>query len=607
MQSVRLFLRFLSVVAMALVLVDPASGSAASARGEQAGKWGANIDRLGSQKPVLPPVQSKVSSVLSSVLAQIQSRGITRENARARGAPALSNPLVRIDADGTIQIYVHVSSLGTAEKAMLRRYEADIEIANEELGMVQAWIPFDRIEEVASLQFVTRITPPNYATPRAGSVTTEGDAILKADALRALGVDGSGVKVGVISNGANNRASAQATGDLPGGITTFGSACDPFFFGVACDEGTALMEIVHDLAPGAQLGFGAAATDLEFIQRVGDLVNTFGADVVVDDLGFFGAPYFADGPLAQAVAAVKNQVVYVSAAGNDAQGHYEANYVPGGTFLGVEIHDFGVAAGGLSDSTMNVLINPGGALLVFLQWNDPFGGSGNNYDLALINEAENDFLCLPFCVSTGSQTGFQDPIEVVTYVNDTGSPVRGKVVVGRFSGLNRRLEMFLLHVEGDVVIEQYNIPVGSVFGHKAVPGVLAVGAIDAEDPGHDNIEPFSSRGPSRIDFPSLENRQKPDITAIDNVSVSGAGGFPTRFIGTSAAAPHVAGIAALLKQTRPSASPAKLRQALENGAVDLGAAGPDNVFGRGRVDGIAAHDLLKPKGMPWLYLLLLDD
>ena len=116
-----------------------------------------------------------------------------------------------------------------------------------------------------------------------------------------------------------------------------------------------------------------------------------------------------------------------------------------------------------------------------------------------------------------------------------------------------------------------------------------------------------SRGPSRIDFPSLQIRQKPDLAGIDGVSVTGTGGFPGTFFGTSAAAPHVAGIAALLKQTRPSASPAKLRQALENGAVDLGAAGPDNVFGRGRVDAIAAHDLLKPKVMPWLKLLLLDD
>ena len=95
------------------------------------------------------------------------------------------------------------------------------------------------------------------------------------------------------------------------------------------------------------------------------------------------------------------------------------------------------------------------------------------------------------------------------------------------------------------------IPMGSVFGHKAVPGVIAVGAIDAGDAGHDDIEAFSSQGPSEVYFPSFESRLKPDITGIDGVAVTGAGGFPNPFFGTSAAAPHIAAIAALvLEATR---------------------------------------------------------
>ena len=232
-----------------------------------------------------------VSSLLRSVLSEIKARGITRENARRRGISALSNPLVKVNEDGAIHIYIHVSTLGADEKAKLERHEVAIEIANEELGIVQAWIPFDRIDDVAELPFVIRITPPSYGTPRTGGVTTEGDAILKADLLRALGIDGTGVRVGIISDGANNWTQSRASGDLPAsGITLFGS-CTPEAFdgpscrgGFTCNEGTAMAEIIHDIAPGAQIAVAAVGTSLEFITRVNDLANSFGADIIVDDL-----------------------------------------------------------------------------------------------------------------------------------------------------------------------------------------------------------------------------------------------------------------------------------------------------------------------------------
>src|SRR5262249_49792888 len=65
------------------------------------------------------------------------------------------------------------------------------------------------------------------------------------------------------------------------------------------------------------------------------------------------------------------------------------------------------------------------------------------------------------------------------------------------------------------------------------------------DTTNSTIEFYSSQGPT------LDGRQKPDVSAIDGVSVSGAGGFPSPFFGTSAAAPHVAGIAALAIQAAP--------------------------------------------------------
>ena len=520
----------------------------------------------------------KVSSSIRKMIEGMKVQGITRQDAGDLAAGIWSNMLVEVDEEGNIQAYIHADCTGTEERARLETYDVDIELADEESGIIQAWIPYNKIDEIAQINFVKRITPPSYATPRVGSETTEGDTILRADELRALGFGGSGVKVGVISDGVDNRAAAQGTNDLPAiTIQTFAGSGD---------EGTAMLEIVHDLAPGAQLGFCGlpTLTSLEMIRCVNDLAGVFGADIMVDDLGFFGEPFFEDGPVAQAVAdAVDSGVLYASAAGNSAQKHYQGDFV--GTFvlgLGVPEHNFGNAAGGSSDPTLDFIVFPGQSAVV-LQWNDPFGGSGNDYDLLILDETETNIVSS----SQNIQNGDDDPFEGIGISNPGLQAVRFKIVVTKINGADRFLKIFLLRSAG---LEEFIISEGSVIGHPAVPGVLATGAIDASDPGNDTIEFFSSQGPVEIFFPARETRQKPDVTAVDGVSVTGAGGFPSPFFGTSAAAPHVAGVAALLMGGFTTAS--EVIDALKNSAVDLGNPGVDNTFGAGRIDAFAAAQLL---------------
>src|SRR5262249_60119622 len=100
--------------------------------------------------------------------------------------------------------------------------------------------------------------------------------------------------------------------------------------------------------------------------------------------------------------------------------------------------------------------------------------------------------------------------------------------------------------------------------------------------------PYSSQGPCELFFPMHELRPKPEITGIDGVSVTGAAGFSNPFFGTSAAAPHIAALAALVRQANPGLSPAAVKQALQSTAVDLGAPRFDTIFGSGRADGLAA-------------------
>ena len=162
---------------------------------------------------------------------------------------------VRFDSSGRVQVYIHVANAGDETLQQLRDLGAEIEITNTDLNLVQAWVPSTAIEEIALLETVERITPPSYAQTRAGSVTSGGDSAHHADLVRALtGLTGKGVKVGVISDGIDSYLTSVSSGDLPSNIEV-----NPNNSGRG-DEGTALLEIVHDLAPGADLAFSKWGT-----------------------------------------------------------------------------------------------------------------------------------------------------------------------------------------------------------------------------------------------------------------------------------------------------------------------------------------------------------
>jgi subtilisin family serine protease len=484
---------------------------------------------------------------------------------------------VRFNHQGKVQVYIRTDKLSPLEKKQLK--DAGVVIDLEENGTVQGWIKPEKSSEIASLDFVQKISLPDYAIPRTGSVTTEADAIFKTEQLRSLGYDGSGIKLGVISDGIGGLEAAQASGDLPEvQIVTFSGRGS---------EGTAMLEIIHDLAPATELGFCGPKTSLEFIRCVEDLQNSFGADIIVDDLGFYQEPQFEDGPVALAVKdAVQNGVLYVSSAGNDALVHYSGDFSETFSlgYYGPE-HNFGIASGKASDPVLKVLVPPKGTILAILQWNDPFGASSNDYDLLMTDESGTAVLA----ASTNPQDGNDDPVEILMINNPFDAVGIGYFVVVKAGGEDREIR---LRFPKALAIEDYPVAAGSVFGHPAIPGVLAVGAISANDAGHDEIEDFSSQGPVEILFPSPEIRQKPDLCGIDGVSVTGAGGFPSPFSGTSASAPHLAGIAALLRSKFSSAQ--ELVERLKESAIDLGDPGFDPVFGAGLVDVFAASGETPP-------------
>ena len=114
---------------------------------------------------------------------------------------------VRFDPDGAVQVYVHTTVTGEGERAALEESGVGIELFDEEEGIVQGWMPLSSLEAVAGLEFVRRISVPDYAVPRTGGVNSQGDRISRAGVLRGIsGLSGAGVKVGVISDGVDARA-----------------------------------------------------------------------------------------------------------------------------------------------------------------------------------------------------------------------------------------------------------------------------------------------------------------------------------------------------------------------------------------------------------------
>ncbi|MCG6917134.1 MAG: S8 family serine peptidase [Deltaproteobacteria bacterium] len=552
-------IKILTLLIPVFVLVTvPAAAAGVNKQDRRVYRWGEKKYVHGILK------SSKVSPMVRAVKENMEGRGITAKSARGLNVSALSNSLVKVDEDGNIHTYIRVHYFGAAERAQLEAFDVEIEIVNEEHGIIQAWIPFELVEEVAQFPFVKLITPPGYRVNRIGSVTTEGDAVLNADQVRALGFDGTGVRVGVISDGVDSMATAQGSGDLPAAVTIQTHAGSG-------DEGTAMLEIVHDLAPGAELGFCGPATSLEMVTCVNDLANVFGADIIVDDLGFFDQAFFEDDFVAQAVATVvSNGVFYTSSAGNSAETHYQGDYVDSGDGLGSHL---------ISGADNVFDVNSPGNIRIFLQWSDNFDGTASDdYDLCL--QGEDAAACAGFNSLQDGAGGDDYPREGRLLDCTLGCSVQVRLV----SGNAQTLELYVL--DGGALDVADRVAADSIFGHPAVPGVLAAAAVDWSTPN--TIESFSSRGPVTILFPAPESRQKPDLTATDGVAVTGAGGFPSPFYGTSAASPHIAGVAALLMSGGRTA--AAVTTSLRQTAVALGAA---TTYGDGRIDAFAAYGFLQ--------------
>lgn len=557
---------------------------------------------------------SKVAHVVREV-----ARDAAAARARGRSAERASNPLVRSTPEGLIEVTVHGRlPIDAARKGALRALGGQITaeprnpagIDMPRVFVVQVLLPHDRIDDAERFGWVTAITPVERVQPDThptNPINSQGVAFHNADDVQNRGIDGTGVNVGVVSDGVQNLAASQAQNELPA-VTVLDAGSN--------DEGTAMLEIVHDMAPGAGLLFdGTSGGTVNHVNSLNNLVAN-GADVVTEDIPFDAEPAFQQGFVAAAGEAIANAGVPIhSSAGNQARRH--AARVPAtgtgagpdgasGPFTGCTYdpaNAVAVAPGG--DTTFDVTLTNNASFT--LQWSEPraifpTAGQGGFTDIDLFVMDAGLTQCLGESIAVQGN-GQGDTIEQVAIGGMAGT--NAKIVVEFFSSSSAVATPLIdLRWRGAGATDTPT-RAGSLNPDSNYTGLAtSSAALDAQAAGA--LENFSSGGPVQLltttQCPgggagpctgvagTSTTATAPTWSAADNVSVSGVGGFGSPFTGTSAAAPHAAGCDALLRDelNNAAALPAATNALLAGTAADVDAAGVDNNTGAGQLDCLQA-------------------
>lgn len=538
-----------------------------------------------------------------AVLEKASARRVAQSDVTHR--VTRKNPALRA-RDG----YVAVSAYGNDLGALRAQLVSKGLIAAKQHGTaVSGRAPVAALADMAATPGL-KFLRPTLAMARAGSVVTQGDRSLRADrARRESGVNGRGIRIGVMSDSYDcspgalvagqpftRAAQDVANGDLPKDVLLL-KDLSPTPSDDCTDEGRAMMQLVHDVAPGSPLAFYTAFESQEDFAAGIHALAEAGSKVIVDDIIYFAEPMFEDGIIAQAVDDVyKDGVAYFSSAGNDARASYESRFrlssVEG---ISGPRHDFAMGRRNV-DTLQHATASAGSVTLLSVQWDQPSlsangkRGSASDVDVWLYDaDGEPYDICTDdpeqlVCQIPGFDDNIDgDAVETPIMVNLSDADLEVQIGIELFTGPTPNYLKYVWYDldAGAFSVDEYDTASGTVYGHANAAGAEAVGAAawyQTEEWGSPLrpqcfpacLNSFSSAGGvpvlfgkngRRLPFPEI--RIKPGVTGPDGGNTSffiedlgfeipgttEPDGFPN-FFGTSASAPHVAAVAALMLDQR---------------------------------------------------------
>ncbi len=425
-------------------------------------------------------------------------------------------------------------------------------------NLVQVSVPSAQLKSMSGLPFVNHVRSPQRPYR---DVISQGVGVINASLFHNMGFRGQGVKIAIIDQGFAGYLGKLGT-ELPANVTARSFRADGDITGGGVRHGTAVAEIIFDIAPDAQFYLINFDTDIEFADAV-DFAISQHVDIVSMSLSFLAGPFNGTGFIDDIVnSATSSGIIWVNSAGNYAQKHWE------GVFNDPDnngIHNFSANDETLTMDLTTGVTPSGSDVDMILSWDD-WPASNQEYNLCFYNNTGVQLDC-----SLNVQNGTQEPVEVLSEINLIPDIYHFKII--KFNA-TRNVSFELYSPNRD--LSEYRVLNSSLGIPADAQGVITVGATFWQN---DVLESFSSRGPTK------DGRTKPDVVAPDAVFTSILGLSP--FSGTSASAPHVAGAAALILQAVKNGttlSPDQMKNILENTSVKLSLTGRDNASGAGRID-----------------------
>ena len=496
--------------------------------------WGQDLD-VAPAKPVGPPH-------IESALWEL-------------AAPSAAKP-TRAKA-GSDVVVILVPTAGAAATIDTTSFAAfGVEILARSKSLMRVSVPTASLRAVSELSSVAFVRRPRR--PYAQQTLSEGVALIRALEKHAAGAQGQGVKVAVIDGG------FKGADKLPEDIPMRRWQRDYTYTGIYAGtdaHGTACAEIIHDVAPEAELYLYKVA-DIVDLENAKDRCIQNGVAIVNYSATWVGEG-FGDGHglICDIVNdAADNGLLWVNAVGNYAQKHYMGFWHDSD-----EDNRHNFAAG---DDAVNFVAEIGNAIRVTLTWDD-WPSTTADYDLYLYHQDEFGNI-KEVSKSTDDQREGGAPVEFIEYFAGRAGTY-GISVVRVGEAEPKKLRVWSWH--HDI---EYPVPASSLGIPSDARGALSVGAVHQDQWDLGTVASYSSRGPT------ADSRIKPDLVAPSGVTTASYG-TDKLFGGTSAAAPHVAGAAALLKSANPSLSRDDLWQALVEATVDVGPPGKDASTGYGKL------------------------